>query len=56
MKPRIEMTDRQQVIVFAVACLLLIAAGYFWALFGDAASVIPILPATPELTATPIAP
>jgi hypothetical protein len=51
-KSRFEMTDRQQVIVFAVACIALIAAGFFWALFGDAASVIPVPPATPQATPT----
>jgi multidrug resistance efflux pump len=46
MKPDAQSQDRRQVIIFAVVCVALIAVGYAWALWGDAASVIPVPTAT----------
>jgi small-conductance mechanosensitive channel len=44
--------DRVQLIIFAAVCVVLIAIGFAWALWGDAASVIPVPTATPEATPT----
>lgn len=46
--------DRTQILIFAAVCVILIVAGFAWALFGDASSVIPI--ATPTAGATPATP
>lgn len=44
--------DRIQIYIFAAVCFVLIGAGFAWAYFGDADSVIPIIPATAEATPT----
>ena len=46
--------DSTQLRIFLVICVVMIAAGFAWAYYGDADSVIPVLPATAEATqATP---
>ena len=46
--------DRTQILIFIAVCVILIVAGFAWAVFGDASSVIPIATATAEATpATP---
>jgi hypothetical protein len=49
--------DRRQLIIFALVCFGLIAVGFAWALWGDAASVIPVATPTPTVQeATPTLP
>ena len=46
--------DSTQLRIFLVVCIVMIAAGFAWAYFGDADSVIPVPTATAEVTnATP---
>ena len=46
--------DGAQIRIFILVCIVMIAAGFAWAYYGDADSVIPIPPATEEIReATP---